>query len=448
MTILKVIAALILAIVFFLPIRRRGMWVPRFILLLGLALPCFFLPVLRCVLSFLMTISLWLLLLFILARPITPLPRDHPEFARSWLLLWWYLIRRMLSLHPPAYVVEGGRVEETIAGTRLREFRLGPIPAKSLPLFMRISLPNAPVLVRSDNVAILQLFVEPSRVVGNQASFRPDVNARDRRGLGGKREHGTTICFLNLYEDVKGAIDLRFQRRAASFRANTGDSMEVNPQLLLDLSLRPPGKRRDVIYTYDDYNPEDALNAFYLQGPGEPGTITWDERAFSMARAQLSKIVSRFNLGTFYGNEHRANSSEILEAELAEELGESLRPASIELMRVALKGVPLQVLDYSLRDWEASVELKEKPLEAGAEAAYWRQVCEARVAFLQELMGKISDALRGASRSTLEITLAMRLANIVEELACSLASRGLLSPETARTLEEIGMFKALSPGKS
>jgi hypothetical protein len=423
-----------------LAIRRRGMWVPRFLLIAGLLSLYLTLPLLQCIGFSLFLIALCLLILFWLARFITPLPRNHPEFDRSRTLLWWYMVRRIFSLHPPAYVVEGGKHEERIAGARLQNY-LG-----SVSIIKRLFFSYSPVLIRSDSVAVLQLFVTPSRLVGNRMVFRPDIRNRQGEIVRGTTEQGTTICFLDLYEDVEGAIDLRPQRKVRTFKAHSNDNMEVDLQLLMDISQAFPQREPEYVYTYD---PAEILRAFYFQSPGELETLSWDERFFSVANAQLSKAVLSHSLGDIYDNAHVGNASQILEEDLIRLLGETIRPPGrIELLRVALTRVEPKAVEYSLRNWEARVEVKEKPAEAEAEAAYWREVSKAKLSFFTRLMENISEVFKGTERKDLEIALSMRMAKIVEELAHSLAEKGLLSPEAAATLERIGVYKALSPGGS
>jgi hypothetical protein len=426
-----------------LAIRRRGMWVPRFLFIAGLlSLYLTTLPLLQCIGFSLPLIALCLLILFWLARFITPLPRNHPEFDRSRTLLWWYMVRRIFSLHPPAYVVEGGRREERIAGARLQNY-LG-----SVNLIERLFFSYSPMLIRSDSVAVIQLFVTPSRLVGNRMVFKPDIRNRQGEIVGGTTEQGTTICFLDLYEDVEGVIDLRPQRRVSTFKAHSNDNMEVDLQLLMDISLSQafPQREPEYVYTYD---PAEILRAFYFQSPGELETLSWDERFFSVAIAQLSKAVLSHPLGDIYDNAHVGSASQILEEDLIRLLGETIRPPGlIELLRVALTRVEPKAVEYSLRNWEARVEVKEKPAEAEAEAAYWREVSKAKLSFFTRLMENISEVFKGTERKDLEIALSMRMAKIVEELAHSLAEKGLLSPEAAATLERIGVYKALSPGGS
>ena len=423
-----------------LAIRRRGMWVPRFLLIAGLLSLYLTLPLLQCIGFSLFLMVLCLLILLWLARFITPLPRNHPEFNRSRTLLWWYMVRRIFSLHPPAYVVEGGKHEERIAGARLQNY-LG-----SVGIIERLFFSYSPVLIRSDSVAVLQLFVTPSRLVGNRMVFKPDIRNRQGEIVKGTTEQGTTICFLDLYEDVEGVIDLRPQRKVSTFKAHSNDNMEVDLQLLMDISQAFQQKEPEYVYTYD---PAEILRAFYFQSPGELETLSWDERFFSVANAQLSKAVLSHPLGDIYDNAHVGNSSQILEEDLRRMLGETIRPPGrIELLRVALTRVEPKAVEYSLRNWEARVEVKEKPAEAEAEAAYWREVSKAKLSFFTRLMENISEVFKGTERKDLEIALSMRMAKIVEELAHSLAEKGLLSPEAAATLERIGVYKALSPGGS
>jgi hypothetical protein len=436
-----------------LAIRRRGMWVPRFLLIAGLLSLYLTLPLLQCIGFSLFLMVLCLLILFWLARFITPLPRNHPEFNRSRKLLWWYMVRRIFSLHPPAYVVEGGRREERIAGARFQR-RIRPLTSftnivpLSLSWLERLLFSYSPVLIRSDSVAVLQLFVTPSRLVGNRMVFKPDIRNRQGEIVEGTTEQGTTICFLDLYEDVEGAIDLRPQRKVSTFKAHSNDNMEVDLQLLMDISPSQafPQREPEYVYTYD---PAEILRAFYFQSPSELETLSWDERFFSVAIAQLSKAVLSHSLGDIYDNAHVGNSSQILEEDLIRLLGETIRPPGrIELLRVALTRVEPKAVEYSLRNWEARVEVKEKPAEAEAEAAYWREVSKAKLSFFTRLMENISEVFKGTERKDLEIALSMRMAKIVEELAHSLAEKGLLSPEAAATLERIGVYKALSPGGS
>jgi len=430
----------LIALSLYLAIRRRGMWVPRIFFIASFLFLYHALPPPKRIGAILIQAVLWLLILFWLAHFITPLPRNHPEFRRSRLLLWWYIVRRIFSLHPPAYVVEEGKVEERIAGARFRNFlgRAGFIE--------RLSFPNSPVLIRSDSVAILQLFVTPSRIVGNQMVFRPNVS--DRRGevIEGTTGPGTTICFLDLYENVRGVIDLRPQRRVGTVKAHSADNIELDLRLLMDISLSQAfqEKRLEYVYTYD---PAEILRAFYFQGPGELETVRWDERFFSIVNAQLNKVVLRHPLVDLYNNTHERISSQVLEEDLRGLLGKVLRsPGHLNLLRIELVGVTREAVDYSLRNWEARVEISEKPREAEAEAAYWREVNEARCLFLQELMERISEVLEGAKRSELEIAFVMRMAKIIEGLAHSLADKRLLSPEAIQTLERVGIYKALSPG--
>ncbi|MDW8102087.1 MAG: hypothetical protein RMK30_04325, partial [Anaerolineae bacterium] len=271
--------------------------------------------------------------------------------------------------------------------------------------------------------------------------FRPNINRRRGLIIEGEYNQGTTIYFLEPYERIRGVIDLRPQRRISYVKAITSDNMEIELRLLLDLSLADYGQRGgDFYYRYE---PAELLSAFYLKGPDG-----WDERAFSIARVGLIKVVSRYTLGDLYGNSHETVSSEILEEGLRKELGSNFWPYKINLMRITLHKVPSRVVEYSLRNWEASVEVKEKPWEARAEAAYWRQLSEARFNFLQDIVEKIAEVLTGVSPGDLEMTLTMRLTKIVEELAYSLANKGLLTSDIARTLEKAGVFKALSPGGS
>jgi len=115
-------------------------------------------------------------------------------------------------------------------------------------------------------------------------------------------------------------------------------------------------------------------------------------------------------------------------------------------VRIALKEVPAEVIDYSLKQLEVDIEMEERPKEARAEALYWRQVNEARLKFCQDLVENLFKILQTTRKSDLETILAMRVAKMVEELASALAYKGLLSPEAKRTLEEFGVFKALLPG--
>lgn len=367
----------------------------------------------------------WLLTMFWLTRYITPLPRHHQEFNRARRLLWWYIAAKALGFHPSAYMVERGNYEEKIP-----------------PGFFAVRLMSrsqSPVLVRSDSVAVIQLFVEPSRVVGNQAVFIPNINRRRGPIIEGDHHQGTTIYFLEPFERIRGVVDLRPQRKISDFKAITSDNMEVELRLLLDLSLADYGQRGgDFYYRYE---PAELLSAFYLQGPSG-----WDERAFSIAKAGLMKVVSRYTLGDLYGNSHEIVSSEVLEEGLGNELRDNFWPYRINSMRVILHKVPSRVMEYSLRNWEVSVEIREKPWEAKAEATYWRQVSEARFNFLQDIVKKIAEVLTEVTSDDLEMTLTMRLTKIVEELAYSLASKGLLTPDTARALEKAGVFKALLPG--
>jgi len=311
-----------------LAIRRRGMWVPRFLFIAGLLSLYLTLPLLQCIGFSLPLIALCLLILFWLARFITPLPRNHPEFNRSRKLLWWYMVRRIFSLHPPAYVVEGGRREERIAGARFQR-RIRPLTSftnivpLSLSWLERLLFSYSPVLIRSDSVAVLQLFVTPSRLVGNRMVFKPDIRNRQGEIVKGTTEQGTTICFLDLYEDVEGVIDLRPQRKVSTFKAHSNDNMEVDLQLLMDISQAFQQREPEYVYTYD---PAEILRAFYFQSPRELETLFWEERFFSVAIAQLSKAVLSHSLGDIYDNAHVGNSSQILEEDLRRMLGETIRP--------------------------------------------------------------------------------------------------------------------------
>jgi len=65
-----------------------------------------------------------------------------------------------------------------------------------------------------------------------------------------------------------------------------------------------------------------------------------------------------------------------------------------------------------------------------------REVSKAKLSFFTRLMENISEVFKGTERKDLEIALSMRMAKIVEELAHSLAEKGLLSPRSGRNFGE------------
>jgi len=299
-----------------------------------------------------------------------------------------------------------------------------------------------------------------------------DEKAR-KESLDGKTLPGSAIEFTQKYERIKSCLYLRPHRKVRTVKAVTRDGVDVEIELMLDLAISKPPDGDSFTNPYP-FDPRQALRVAYIEAEAEGETVDWTERAFSIAANCLSQIITRYNirqLYNYYVNNPRAGPTpyQFLEEELEIMLkglpkdanppptGPSetsfsrfkgfLEDMGIHLLELRLGPLRVrkEVLDQTITEWEAELEVEQAILEAEADAAFWTEMEQAKAQALQEITESIFKSfIELQHRGLNQEVIVLRLIKALEELASHPLTQRMLSDRTRSRLGEFGLLKGVT----
>ncbi|MBM3130298.1 MAG: hypothetical protein FJ009_16935 [Chloroflexi bacterium] len=386
------------------------------------------------------------------AQFLFPVPTLRARLDAWWCLLVWYI-----GFHRQGYLVRNGKAQDHLKGNRFGGWA-------------------GVAIVDSSSAAVMDDGLEYTRTLG--------PNVVQPRWFGNVLPAArSSTFFLNRYEQVCGAIDLRRQRYMRVVQAITRDGIEIKCDLYVDFQIqRDPRKARPgVPYTFDDGS---VFRAVYTEAvrkeQGRPPEIIpvkkeqgqssetppvkkeqeqpqesmfkhqtgsqpkseyrWVDAVINEGAEELRNAIARYTLDQLYatGEPEREPRVEI-EQSLLPLLQNRMRPKGVDVLNITL-GVfyaPPSVIDQRVDTWKADWERRQKVTAAQGEAEQQRRTEIARALAQLEMIEYITKALPSGNDALSKDIVTLRLIQSIEAMARQSAEETGAATDRSRELAEL-----------
>lgn len=259
---------------------------------------------------------------------------------------------------------------------------------------------------------------------------------------------GDKYPFLEWYETIKYAIDLRPKVKEDRFFVWTKDGINISVSVRIECRIGDPKKHdaseTKLMYPYDPEAVKKAVERYALRWPNpqeEPSEFTWVDAAWGQVTGILPEYIGGRLLDDLLLAERQNGQilSPEAHAELLERLNEKTNAfgvyvTDLQLVKIEL---PKEVEEQQKKTWEVEQEGLATIIEGEAKAYNIRTMEKARADAQRDLLVAIADGLDLHSSDQMIEPLLVSLARILDESLQDPMVRASLANETLDTLERI-----------
>ena len=344
---------------------------------------------------------------------------------------WWCLLAWYIGVHRSGYIVRNGKADDHLKGNRF-----GGLAGV--------------VLVDSSSAAVMDDGLRYTRTLG------PNV-VQPHWFDSALREARSSTFFLDQYEQVCGAIDLRRQRYAREVQAITRDGIEVKCDLYADFQIQrdPQKSRSSVPYTFDDravyqavYTEAVKKDQGQAQGTGSKqqgegrskNEYRWTDAVINEGAEELRNLIAQYTLDQLYATDEPDREPNIeIEQNLLPLLQNRMRPKGVDVLNVTLGvfSAPEPVITQRVNTWKADWERRQKVAEAQGEAEQKRRTNIARALAQLEMIENITKALPVEDYALSKDIVTLRLIQAFETMARQSTEKAGTAPAQSRELTDM-----------
>lgn len=274
------------------------------------------------------------------------------------------------------------------------------------------------------------------------------------RGNRFSRVVGPGVSFLERYETIKYAVDLRTKVKEIKedkdrMEVWTKDGIIVKLKLHIEYRIGDPQKisaKPQLIYPYDPVAVKKAIERYSLRWPDptkEPGEFTWEDAAWG----QVTSIIPNYIGSRFLDDLLVADrkGGQILSPDAADEIFNDLNKATnvfgvyVTDFQILSIEVPPEVEEYYVQYWEAERQSIATIMDGKAKAFNIRAREKVRAGAQHDLILAIADGLKKNENENGRLTeaLLLSLSEILDHGLSDPYMRSYTAKETLETLEKL-----------
>ncbi len=265
------------------------------------------------------------------------------------------------------------------------------------------------------------------------------------RGNRFSRIVGPGTSFLERYETIKYAVDLRAKTKMGDLAVWTKDGIVVKLKARIEYRIGDPHKVGDnprLIYPYSPADVKQAVERYALRWPDTdpaPSEFTWEDAAWGQVTAIVPGYIgSRFLDDLLVADRH---NGQILSPDAANEIFEALNKATnlfgvyITDFQILSIDPPPEVKKQYVEYWEAEKQSLAIIMDGKAKAFGIRAREKARAEAQQDIILKIADGLR--KNEDQDEVLLLSLSKVLDNTLSDPYIRSYVAKEALETLEKL-----------
>jgi len=270
------------------------------------------------------------------------------------------------------------------------------------------------------------------------------------RGNRFSRVVGPGVSFLERYETIKYAVDLRTKVKSGSIRVWTKDGINIEFTILINYRIGDPqniSTTPQLIYPYDPVAVKRAVERHALRWPDttpEPSEFTWEDAAWGQVTSILPDYIGSRFLDDILVADRKGG--QILSPEAANQIFNTLNTATngfgvyVTDFQILSIEIPQEVEAYYVQYWEAERQSLATIVDGEAKAFNIRMQEKSRADAQHDLILAIADGLEKNNGDIIE-PLLLSLSEILDHSLADPLLRTYLAKENLETLEKLqGMF--------
>lgn len=259
---------------------------------------------------------------------------------------------------------------------------------------------------------------------------------------------GDKYPFLEWYETIKYAVDLRPKVKEDRFSVWTKDGINISVSVRIECRIGDPRKhdagQTGLLYPYDPEAVKKAVERYALRWSNpqeEPSEFTWVDAAWGQVTGILPEYIGSRLLDDLLLAERK--NGQILSPEAHAELLEKVNKRTnafgvyvtdLQLVKIEL---PKEVEEQQKKTWEVEQEGLVTIIDGEAKAYNIRTMEKARADAQRDLLVAIADGLDLHSGDQMTEPLLVSLARILDKSLQEPIVRASLANETLDMLERI-----------
>lgn len=266
------------------------------------------------------------------------------------------------------------------------------------------------------------------------------------RGNRFSRVVGPGVSFLERYETIKYALDLRAKSKTDSFTVWTKDGISIKFTVCIEYRIGNPQKistKPQLLHPYDPAAVKKSVERYSLRWPDptkEPSEFTWEDAVWGQVTGIVPDYVgSRFLDDLLVADR---NGGQILAPEATKALFESLNGATtgfgvhVTNFQIVSVEIPPEVEKHYVQYWEAERQSRAVIMDGKARAFDIRAHERIRAEAQHDLILAIADGLEKNKGHKYTEPLLLSLAGLLDGSLNDPLMRAYLARETLETLEQ------------
>ncbi len=258
---------------------------------------------------------------------------------------------------------------------------------------------------------------------------------------------GNNPPFLEWFETIKYAVDLRPKVKEDSFSVWTKDGINIKLTVRIECRIGDPAKHdpeSGLVYPYDPVAVKKAVERFALRWPNpqeEPSEFTWVDAAWG----QVTGIIPSYIGGRMLDDiliASRKNGQILSPNAIQQLLGDLNKAANgfgvyITNLQIVKLEVPPAVQEQQKEYWKAERESIATIIDGEAKAFEIRAREKARADAQRDLILAIADGLEKNKNNKFSEPLLLAISGVLDESLKDPLLRAYLAKETLDTLEKL-----------
>jgi regulator of protease activity HflC (stomatin/prohibitin superfamily) len=265
------------------------------------------------------------------------------------------------------------------------------------------------------------------------------------RGNRFSRVVGPGISFLERYEKIKYALDLRPKSKTDSVSVWTKDGIFIKLTVCIEYRIGDPQNTKPhLLHPCDPVAVKKAIERYSLRWPDptkEPGEFTWEDAVWGQVTGIIPDYIgSRFLDDLLVADR---NGGQILAPEATSKIFESLNGATrgfgvyVTDFQIVSVELPPEVEQCYVEYWEAERQSRTVIMDGKAKAFDIRAREKIRAKAQHDLILAIADGLRKNESGQMNEALLLSLSEVLDHGLNDPYVRSLTANETLETLEKI-----------
>jgi regulator of protease activity HflC (stomatin/prohibitin superfamily) len=258
---------------------------------------------------------------------------------------------------------------------------------------------------------------------------------------------GEKAPFLEMYETIKYAVDLRPKVREDNFDVWTKDGINIKLTVRIECRIGDPANHdpdTGLVYPYDPVAIKKAIERYSLRWPNpleEPGEATWMDAAWG----QVTGIIPGYIGGRMLDDLLIAGQKrgQILAPNALQQLFTDLNKATsgfgvyVTNLQIIKLEVPDEVQNQQKENWKAERESIATIIDGEAKAYSIRTREKARAEAQRDLILAIADGLEKNKNKNYSEPLLLAISGVLDDSLKDPLLRAYLAKETLETLEKL-----------